>query len=236
MSLSFNGSSDYLRYASGIITAEPLTLACWAYPDSTGSERNLVSLGNNGTKGFWRVAMFADDTVVAQKQDDSGSNANSATSGTISSGAWQHFAAVFASDTSRISYLNGTASTTETTNISDPTPDFTSIGALERASVIQYFDGDICEAAAWNVALSSAEIAILSDGYAPFMVRPDALVGYWPLVRNLEDPYGGFTMSATGTTVAAHYNIKYKFRKNFYDVAAAAPAGNTPALTLLGVG
>jgi len=40
----------------------------------------------------------------------------------------------------------------------------------------QEMDGDLAEAAIWNIALSDADVARLATGESPLSVRPDALV------------------------------------------------------------
>jgi hypothetical protein len=45
----------------------------------------------------------------------------------------------------------------------------------------RYWDGAIAEAAAYSVTLSAGEISSLAAGVSPLLIRPDALIGYWPL-------------------------------------------------------
>jgi hypothetical protein len=58
--------------------------------------------------------------------------------------------------------------------------------------------------AVWNAALTDAEVAILATGFSPKKVRPQSLVFYAPLVREVRDLVGGVALSDTGTTVADH--------------------------------
>lgn len=90
------------------------------------------------------------------------------------------------------------------------------------------------EWAIWAAALGAAEVAMLAAGVAPPLVRPDALVAYWPLRRNTEllDPWGGYTLSASGTISAtAHGRVLYARRRatRRWGVAAAG-AIFSPAL------
>ena len=55
----------------------------------------------------------------------------------------------------------------------------------KRSNDSQFFGGDIAELAIWNIALSDDDVFALGDPdnrVSPLLVRPDALVGYWPLV------------------------------------------------------
>lgn len=60
----------------------------------------------------------------------------------------------------------------------------------------------------WNVALTAAEIASLADGMTCDKVRPQSLVFYAPLVRDLIDVTGGEIFTNTnGATVANHPRV-----------------------------
>lgn len=77
-----------------------------------------------------------------------------------------------------------------------------------RISDNDNFDGDIAEVGVWNVALTAAEIASLADGMTCDKVRPQSLVFYAPLVRDLQDVRGGLTITNTNTaTVANHPRV-----------------------------
>jgi hypothetical protein len=60
----------------------------------------------------------------------------------------------------------------------------------------------------WNVALTAAEIASLAKGMACDKVRPQSLVFYAPLARDLIDVRGGRAITNNNTaTVANHTRI-----------------------------
>ena len=64
-------------------------------------------------------------------------------------------------------------------------------------------DGTIAECAVWSAALSAADFAMLARGVCPLLVRPDALLLYWPLIRPLTAPKGPAPTQAGTVTVAA---------------------------------
>ena len=69
-------------------------------------------------------------------------------------------------------------------------------------------NGLIAEVGIWNVALTAEEIASLADGMTCDKVRPQSLVFYAPLVRDLQDQKGGLTITNNnGATVANHPRI-----------------------------
>ena len=71
-----------------------------------------------------------------------------------------------------------------------------------------YFNGQVAEVGIWNAALTQPEIASLAGGMTCDKVRPQSLVFYAPLVRNLQDVKGGLTITNNNTaTVAAHPRV-----------------------------
>lgn len=71
-----------------------------------------------------------------------------------------------------------------------------------------FFTGRVAEVGIWNVALTAAEIASLADGMTCDKVRPQSLVFYAPLVRDLQDVRGGLTITNNNAaTVATHPRV-----------------------------
>jgi len=85
----------------------------------------------------------------------------------------------FISDTSRSSFIDGGSKGTNTTNITDPTPDFISIGAQRRSTVANYFDGSIAEAYILDANMTDAQHALAGKGISPFWLIPGKNVRAW---------------------------------------------------------
>lgn len=199
-------SSQSLGYVGAPLTTVPLTLACWFKPASVagGTNKSLVSLDDGAANEFLLRSVASGGAVAAVAN-----TGISTTAGTQSNGVWGHAAAVFASSTSRTSYLNGVAATVDTTNVTPSGINGTHVGRLWAAS--QFADGDIAEVAIWNVALSAADMAALALGISPSMIRPDALVFYAPLIgvgSPEPDLVGRRNLTVTGATAAAHTRIQ----------------------------
>lgn len=204
-------SSQYLIAASAAVTAEPFTMACWFKPVSASVQYTAMSLGTNGgTLRHMLIAFDAVNPTALAISVDGGGTASSVTTNQYSAGVWSHAAGVWASNASRTAYLNGVAAT-ENTTAKTVTVDRTLIGARINTTAGVFMDGDIGEAAIWGAALTTAEIASLADGLAPIAVRPDSLVGYWPLIGRASPEYdvvGGLAMTLTNTpTTGAHPRI-----------------------------
>jgi hypothetical protein len=210
-------SSEYLEYAGGLLTATPLTMACWFYSPSTSLSMILMSLCNSASTPWARNSFYlqasgatAGDPVSAGTVDASaGSQANTSTG--WSANTWTHACGVWTSATDRAAFINGGSKGTQTTSRVPSGIDRMNLGGLRNGTPTGYLNGRIAEAAIWNVALSDQEVAALASGLSPLKMRPTALVGYWPIwgIHSPEPslhPSGGTRpdMSVTGTALANH--------------------------------
>lgn len=229
MARSFNGTSDYLEYAGGAITALPITLAIWANKDDTTALDVAISISDKDATNRIGIAFTAAAKVRIVGINTAGSNGNADTTASYSASTWHHAAAVFSSATSRTIYLDGGNAVTDTNSI-DVSPanfDSTTIGSfIISTGRSQYFGGKLAEAGIWSVALTAAEIASLAKGMSPLQIRPESLVAYYPLIGNASpevDLRGRYEMTVTGAVKADHpaiYNPRNTLfvRKNTYKV------------------
>ena len=69
-------------------------------------------------------------------------------------------------------------------------------------------NGQYAEIGVWHEPLTAAEIASLAKGMTCDKVRPQNLVFYAPLVRDLNDQKGGLVITNNnGATVANHPRV-----------------------------
>lgn len=199
-------SSRYLSHAAAVLSATPFTMACWAMPtSSTGAIRALMSVNTSGSSdNVWLLAIDASDNVIARARTTT--QTSSVTAGTVTNNAWNFCAAIYTSGTSRNAVLGATIATTDTVSKSPSGVNQTYIG--RNANTANYMNGNIAEAAIWNVALTQNEITMLSKGVNPLNIRPASIVAYWPLIGRASpelDPVGGFNMTLNGSPPqAAH--------------------------------
>jgi hypothetical protein len=206
-------SSRYLSTTAAPVLQNPLTIACWFRMANTTSVNALVNL-NTGTGGSTeRYVLFADGTVtgdiVRLSVIGTGTSANTDTTTGFSANTWHHACAVVESNSSRTVYLDAGSSATTTQTISVSNIANVRIGSRESAGSQGLFaTGQIAEVGIWNAALTAAEVASLADGMTCDKVRPQSLVFYAPLVRNLQDVRGGLTITNNNTaTVANHPRV-----------------------------
>lgn len=204
-----SASSQYLEYAGAVVTAAPLTMACWFRPSSVGISQTLMMASADATVNYFRLYVTAGDLLSAATGATTAATAS--VSPTVSAGTWCHGAGVFAAGNSRAVFLHGVNKATNTTS---RTP-----AGINRAGVgrkiddtSSYFNGVIAEAAIWSAALTDAEVLLLAQGVPPPQVRPQSLVAYWPLrepgtILELDrNPYATrrYDLTATGATPADH--------------------------------
>ena len=119
------------------------------------------------------------------------------------------FSHTWGSNVNTIACVDGsriTLGTINTNAVQNMTLDIQAIGT--RLNNLEHFNGDIANTAIWNTHLSEQELKALSNGFAPEMIRPQSLVFYAPLIRNLIDAKGGRTITNNnGATVAVHPRI-----------------------------
>ncbi|QDP48630.1 MAG: putative concanavalin A-like lectin/glucanases superfamily protein [Prokaryotic dsDNA virus sp.] len=203
MAIVFDSSdadgSDYYEKSSPSITDYPITMACWVKPDSISDWDGLIAIGKSGVANhFIGLSLKTDATVRALSRAAGGAKDSGV--GSYTAGNWHHAAGVWASDSSRIAYLDGTAGTEETTARQPSGINRLVIGEW-AGNQGRPLDGFIAEVAIWNVALTASEIAILADGFTANQVRPHSLISYYPMVRDYIDVMGNNLVTPNNTVV-----------------------------------
>ena len=212
MAYDFNGTSQSLTTAvQSPVTGPPLTMCCWFNSDNNGGVYGAVPIyvGDPATFNRYILALY-NSKVEAQVGNASDQKAPAISTSSFSLGTWTHAGAVYASSTSRSVFFNGVNQATNTTSIVPSSVTRIQIGRQQfnNNAGISFIDGRIAELGIWNAALTAAEIASLAKGMTPDKIRPQNLVFYSPLVRDLIDQKGGLTITNNnGATVAAHPRV-----------------------------
>jgi len=198
-----SASSQYLT-ASAPATAAPMTIACLT---NTTSQNILVSICNTTALNLFWTRFNGADLLTAGVVLP-GPIIYESTRGTYTNGNWASAAGLFTSSTSRTAYLNGTAGTANTDSGTPSSVDTLGINARWNVSWGSFSSQNCAEVAVWNTNLTAAEITSLSKGFSPRRIRPQSLVWYSPLIRNLQDLRGGVSITNNNTaTVAVHPRV-----------------------------
>ena len=188
------------------------TLAGWI--NYTGGA-TLQSFGF-GSSGFNNtcIGWFPTSTRQIYFVVANGSNTNAYVAKNVT--GWHHAAFTFdgsqTGNSNRIKiYFDGV---NETATFSGTIPSATSNNAANEAIRIgqdvngNFGSGQYAEIGAWQATLTPEEIRALAKGMTPDKIRPQNLVFYAPLVRDLIDQKGGLALTNNNAaTVANHPRV-----------------------------
>ena len=211
MAYNFNGSNQYLSVLSSPVgnSLAPITMACWAKGNSAANAY-IFALGSSASSNpILGLTITSNKEARVFIRADSGSSGELVGTSVVfgASTPWNHIC--FTNDSSaRKLYVNGVEEDTDSGITTAITLNRVGIAALIRNGVGSYYGGEIASAGIYSVALTAAEVASLADGMTCDKVRPQSLVFYAPLVRDLIDYKGGLTITNNNTaTVANHPRV-----------------------------
>lgn len=211
MALTGNGTSEYIR------TTSPLAAGLTRYTFHL-FYRNAAIPGNAlndaifsiSDAGTYDVTLYWDHTATAQaiRHLNAGATTNIATFSTpLTADTWHGLGGRF--DGSNVdAFLNGVVDGTAAGADPDATDTPTPCALAGAVGAAEFDNGTICEVALWNVALTTGEMLALGNGFSPLLVRPQSLLIYWPLIRDIVALAGG-AVTSSGTTVADHAPMYY---------------------------
>ncbi len=244
MARSFNGSSDYLRISSTPVTGFPVTIAGWFYATTSGFQRPFT-IGNGDTNQDERplasvLLNYPGAGNVSGQSWDGTTQALPAASGTFTANTWTHAAYVNSASNNHVIYRDGGNSGSDANNPTVPAATDVTVGRVNGSlNAGQYLAGRAADWGVWDVALTADEIAALARGVSARLIRPQSLVGYYPLIGRTSpeiDLRGGRDLTVTGATQAEHPRIYQRSRRRtvFVPAAGGSTYTATAALTTKG--
>jgi hypothetical protein len=178
-----DADADYLEWPAAILTDYPYTMVGRFKTSSLTVNQIILGIFDAGNTNR-RQQLHLNTSGAVTMASHNGTTLASATA-TLSATAnvWGHAAGVVRSATDRQAWFNGGATGTDATNVTFGTP-FTRtwIGRRGTSTPQHNFRGYLEDVALYRAALLEGEIQALSAGASPLLIRPDALVGYWPLI------------------------------------------------------
>lgn len=207
MAVSLNGSS-FLHVANRIYSAMPFSVSCLYYSNRTTNPSNEIPLCfvDTGTNAKYDFRLTHDAATLYAYQQYNGGTYDAGTAASIVLKQWCQIGARWTSTTSRNAILRGGVGSTNTGSVTDPTSflDRFCIGELYNA--YGRLTGFVAEVGIWSIALSASDFAALSAGWIPPLIRPDALLAYYPLLADYRDYWkSGYHLSSSGSpTIVAH--------------------------------
>lgn len=199
-------SSQYISATSAPVAATPISFSMFVRPTNNTNNQNLITLvTDSGTIFGYVMALRGDVTNDPLRAQAFALGQFPADSAAYSINAWSNAAAIFPSSASRSIFLNAVKTTNSNTEAVATPPNSLQVGAYRGGNT---FDGLAAEVALWSVALTDDEITSLSKGFKPSRIRPQSLVFYAPLIRNLQDIKAGLALTNNNSaTVANHPRV-----------------------------
>lgn len=211
----------------------PMTMSVWFYSNRTTGREPLFSFSciDNDAEDVFELAlsMLSNATTTNRRVEAviynlavGTTRAQTATGvgAGWSTNSWVHAAGVFQT-ASRVAYLNGGFTGTNTTSYSNPSNISDILVNLNYDNVSLQGNGHnatgqlvrMAEAAVWDAALTTDEILALSKGVKPKTIRPESLIFYSPLVR------GGSSSvpDETGNAPLTAYNLSTEYTPTYTD-------------------
>lgn len=189
MARQFDGGADQKVSTPFAIGSYEVTLALWLYvaDGDFGAVTHIFTTGDGDGLIGWGDSLALRFTganpgkLWASSFNSAIGVGQALSSEALVADAWNHACGVFVSDTDRRVFLNGNKDTDST----DIDPGFANHDETRLGTSLDapnsFFTGRMAECGMWNVALTDAEAGALAAGATPLMVRPESLVGYWPL-------------------------------------------------------
>ena len=142
-------------------------------------------------------------TIIPQGVNILTSNANFFGTNT----PWRHVALTYSNPNLNL-YCDSVNTGNSSSSIGTLTLNRLGIAAWIRTAPTSHTQCQISEVGTWNAALTANEVASLANGMTCDKIRPQSLVFYAPLVRDLIDAKGGLTITNNnGATVATHPRV-----------------------------
>lgn len=180
MARSFDGSNDGLSALAPVVSTV-LSIAGRFWVNTGAVTGVLASMGTAGSANNRRDIIYqsSDTTFRARSFNNAGTGVNAVISATGFFDQWVLIAGVWNGVADRTVY-RGTSSANNTTSNSPNAPNEMLVGISHTGT--SPLAGRAAEVGVWDVALSAADIAMLTAGLSPLAVQPANLIGYWPLV------------------------------------------------------
>jgi hypothetical protein len=165
--LDFDGSNDVCRVNYSAPTF-PFSVSIWVKSRSATLNQFPFALCRSASDEGQFAIRFAGnatgDPVACRHESDAGGTVGESSGNGYTANAWTHVVAVFRSTSYRQVYVNGVASTANTTTIAVPTINRLAIGRLDRLNPAVPLDGRIDDVRIFSAKeLNSAEIAFLGS-------------------------------------------------------------------------
>lgn len=211
MSYTFS-SGNYITSSTTPITSQTFTMSCWFNITNFAAQRTLLAIESADAQNGWRLTTQPTTGAIRLSTRANGTILSAPTTSVgAAASVWGHACAVHSGDSSRAVYLNGENKVLLTTTVTSPTGiTNTVIGSPANGNASLVAVGQIAEVAIWNAPLEDSEVSSLSDGMSAYLIRPQSLVLYSPLIRDIRDLRQARSFSFVGSPPVSDHTRIYK--------------------------
>lgn len=205
MAIEITGAG-YIYASWASVPSPPFTMSIWLYSTSASAAHLAMSMFDYDASSYHYLesnGALGSDPFVCGTRDSSTVFASTSTGYTVNT--WHHICGVFSAANSRTIYIDAGSSGTNTASKSPSGLDSVAFGGIRLGGAWQsYSTRRIAEGAVWGAAISQEEIASLARGFRPSIIRPQSLLIYAPLLRDVVELKSGLSLSTSGTSVVPH--------------------------------
>lgn len=179
-----DASSQYLETDNAVVSAAPMTLACWGKSDNlTVDQVGVAIIDRSQTLHYWSLRMSGNQSgdpiqFAAQAGISQGF---CETSTSYSANTWTHCCGVETSSADRKVFMDALGKGTNTTDVSPSGADRTSVGREGGSTPRFHMSGRVADVLVLKVAATDAEVTNIKNGFLPRRIRPSDVAGYWPI-------------------------------------------------------
>lgn len=233
MSVVLDGVNQYLRINANPPggPGTPISISAWAKLDNATATHPVVGFDDATADNYLMQARgaIAGDPMAAAAHHLGGDWEIADTTTGYTASTWEHILVVFASTTSRSSYIDGGSKGIDTANV--PVTwvgnGYWAIGSYGALS--SFLAGKVAEVVVWNTILTDAQAAELAGGASPNTIESGNLKAWWPLYDNAKDVVGGFDLTAYNSPT-------YDTSDHLAGAGAPAPVDKTFSKKLVAAG
>lgn len=209
MAITFNGSQMATLSNCTGVSNYPCTLFIRAKSSDNTNNQIIATLIRN-TGSYNGLLMWAAGAVGGDPFQVMGTNSTVS----YNDGNWHGVVGIGNTSTSQTSNIDNTVTNGTVSITFEGYHEFQVGGRVVSGSPQNYLTGSAACAALWTVALTADECRSLHAGFSPRRVRPQSLLVYGPLIRNLNawvnnNPTAGnnFSTSATAGNHPRSYGL-----------------------------
>jgi hypothetical protein len=208
MSYSLNGTDQRL-ITGNIYGNSPLniTMSIWARSNGPNANNTLWA-HTSGSNLLFRFILNASNQAEFYYRDSNGIvQASIARPVALNNLTWYHWCVTINATEGAKFYIDGVlVGSDATVSMSNNNPEKSSIGVNDANGTgawQNHWFGNVAEAAIWTETINSSEIVSLSKGMTCEKVRPQGLVFYAPLTRDLIDIKRGLAITNDNNATVA---------------------------------